>query len=40
MKKLIGLSQLEEARSGDYAVLNITSFNQSADFDAARCVVF
>jgi hypothetical protein len=40
MKKLFGVSQLEEARSWDCAVLNITSCNLSVDSGTAKHVIF
>jgi hypothetical protein len=40
MKKLLGLSQLEEARSWDYAVLNITSYNLLVGSGTANYVIF
>jgi hypothetical protein len=40
MKNLFGLSQLEEARSWDSAVQNITSHNFPVDSGTARYVIF
>jgi hypothetical protein len=40
MKKLLGLSQLEKARSWDCAVRTITSFNRPVDHGTAKYVIF
>jgi hypothetical protein len=40
MKKLFGVSQLEEARSWDCAVQKITSYNLLVDSGTAKYAIF